>query len=84
MKRYEAVMKLYFNTKLIILTVVILFLILGVVFFIGLELGRIADRSNRDGIVDTHSEKVINDAKDEIKNIREAELLPGQPLGSGK
>lgn len=77
-------MKLYFNTKLITLTIVTSLLILGVVFFIGLELGRIAGGSERIDTVDIRSEEVTDDIRGTIKNVQEADLLPGQPLGSGE
>ena len=77
-------MKLYLNTKLITLTIVTSLLILGVVFFIGLELGRIAGGSERIDTVDIRSEKVTDGFDGTIKNVQEADLLPGQPLGSGK
>ena len=77
-------MKLYFNTKLITLTIVTSLLILGVVFFIGLELGRIAGGAERIDKVNIRSEKITDDVEDSIKNVQEADLLPGQPLGSGE
>lgn len=77
-------MKLFFNTKLIALTVVTSLLILGVVFFIGLELGRIVSGSNRIDTVDTQSEKATDYVQRTMRNVQEAELLPGQPLGSAE
>ena len=77
-------MKLYFNTKLITLTVVTSLLILGVVFFIGLELGRIAGESERIDTMDTRGENVTDYVMGTIRNVQEAKVLPGQPLGSGE
>ncbi len=71
-------MKLYFNKRLITLTVVTSLLILGVVFFIGLELGRIAGGSERAEITDKHSENVSDFVKETIRNVQEAEIVPSQ------
>ncbi len=71
-------MKLYFNKRLITLTVVTSLLILGVVFFIGLELGRIAGGSERAEITDKRSENVSDFVKETIRNVQEAEIVPSQ------
>lgn len=71
-------MKLYFNKRLITLTVVTSLLILGVVFFIGLELGRIAGGSERAEITDKQSENVSDFVKETIRNVQEAEIVPSQ------
>lgn len=74
-------MKLYFSAKLITFTVVISLLILVVVFFIGLELGRISNELETKEMTSVQGGKVSESVKASMSNVLGSETVTDGPAG---